>query len=426
MNKNLFQKWFKDLFPICRSITGNGLRQTLSYFEKINPELKRLKFKTGKKVFDWTIPKEWNISEAYIKHQSGKKFADLKKNNLHILNYSTPIKKKLNKKDLLKNIFTDKKRKKAIPYVTSYYKENWGFCLSETQKKKLPSGKYDVIIKSTLKKGFLDLSHAKFNGKSKKEIFFSSYCCHPSMANNELSGPILLNGIINHLKQNFQKTHYTYRFLLAPETIGSIAYLSKFKNVLKKNVICGFGLSCVGDNRAFSIIESRSKNSLADLALKSSLKEKKNLNIYSFLERGSDERQFCSPGINLPYVGYCRSKYGQYPEYHTSDDNLKMVKGSYIEESLEIFKTIIECFENGIIPVNNFDCEPQLGRRNLYPQISKKGNYIDVKNRMNLLAYSDGEKNIFEISNLIKSPLKELLEEYKILKKNKILKSKFF
>ena len=135
MNKNLFQKWLKDLFPICRSITGNGLRQTLSYFEKINPELKRLKFKTGKKVFDWIIPKEWNISEAYIKHQSGKKFADLKKNNLHIVNYSTPIKKKLNKKDLLKKIFTDKKRKKAIPYVTSYYKENWGFCLSETQKK---------------------------------------------------------------------------------------------------------------------------------------------------------------------------------------------------------------------------------------------------------------------------------------------------
>ena len=196
-------KWAKDLFPICRSIMGLGNRETLSYFEKLNPEFKRIKFKTNQKVFDWIIPEEWNIKDAYIQHESGKKFAEFKKCNLHVINYSSPINKTISKKELLNYIYTQKDQPDAIPYVTSYYKKRWGFCLSENEKQKLPEGNYKVVINSNFKKGHLDISHAVLKGKRKKEIFFSSYICHPSMANNELSGPVLLNAIMLYIKKNY-------------------------------------------------------------------------------------------------------------------------------------------------------------------------------------------------------------------------------
>ncbi len=415
--------WMKDLFPVHRSITGNGIRKTLSYFEKINKDLKRIKFKTGKKIFDWEIPEEWNIYDAYIKHISGKKFAEFKKNNLHILGYSLPINKIVTKKELLKNIFTSKKNKKSVPYVTSYYKKQWGFCMSENQKKKLLNGKYQVFINSKFSKGTLELSHALLKGRSKKEIFFSSYCCHPSMANNELSGPVLLNGILKKLKEKYKKRNYTYRFLLCPETIGSISYLSKFEKVLKKNIISGYVLSCVGDNKSYSLVNSRLGKTVADLSLESFLKHKKNFKKYSFLERGSDERQFCSPGIDLPVVGYCRSKYGKFKEYHTSDDNLNLVSEENLQSSLNLFMKIIDCFEMGIYPKYKVKCEPQLGKRDLYPNTSREGVYEIVKNRMNLLAYSDGKSSIFEISKKLNLPINIILNEYKVLKENKLIKS---
>ena len=227
-------KWARDLFPICRSITGSGIRKTYDYFAKLNPEFKNISFKTGHKVFDWKIPQEWDIKDAYIQHQSGKKFAEFKKLNLHVVNYSTPINKTFSRKELLKRIHTEKKQPDAVPYVTSYYKKTWGFCLSEKEKKKLPNGKYRAFIDSKLKKGKLDLIHALLKGKQKKEIFFSSYACHPSMANNELSGPVLLNAIMLYLKRKYPKRKFSYRFVLLPETIGSIAYLSKYKTTLKK------------------------------------------------------------------------------------------------------------------------------------------------------------------------------------------------
>ena len=264
-------KWAKDLFPICRSITGDGTRKTLSYFKKLNSEFKRLKFKTGQKVFDWVIPKEWNIKDAYIEHESGKKFAEFKKCNLHIVGYSKRVNKTMPRNKLLSQIYTQKDQPDSIPYVTSYYKETWGFCLSENQKKKLPYGNYKVIIDSELKKGNLELSHAIFKGKSKKEIFFSSYVCHPSMANNELSGPVLLNAIMLYIKTSYPKSKYTYRFVLLPETIGSIAYLSKFMKVMKSNTLCGFSLSCVGDERGYCYTSSRKGNTLADDAIKAAL-----------------------------------------------------------------------------------------------------------------------------------------------------------
>ncbi len=231
-------KWAKDLFPLCRSITGEGVKKTLEYFIKLNPEFRIINFKSNLNVFDWKIPQVWNIKDAYIEHESGKKYAQFSKLNLHVVGYSMPINKIISKKDLLKHIYTQKDQPNSVPYVTSYYKKRWGFCLSENEKRKLPKGKYRVFIDSNFKNGNLKAAHAVIKGSSKKEIFFSSYICHPSMANNELSGPVLLNAIMKYVKK--KKRNFTYRFVLLPETIGSIAYLSKYKNIMKKNIICGF------------------------------------------------------------------------------------------------------------------------------------------------------------------------------------------
>ena len=421
----MMNKWIKDLFPICRSLTGDGTRKTLSYFEKINPELKRIKFKSGLKVFDWVVPLEWNIKEAFIS-KNGKKIVDFKKNNLHIVGYSRPVNKIIDKKELLKKLYTEKKRPNAIPYVTSYYKKDWGFCLSEKQKKNLKKGKYKVFIKSNFTKGNLECSHALIKGKSKKEIFFSSYVCHPSMANNELSGPSLLNAIMLYLKKNHKKNYYSYRFFLGAETIGSISYLSKYKKLLKKNVFCGFNLSCVGDERNYSHIYSRNGNTIADQSLSSAIFHFKNQKSYSFLDRGSDERQYCYPGIDLPLATFCKSKFGEFPEYHTSDDNLKLVTKKGLEDSLKVFSNIIDVFEIGCIPSNTNFCEPNMGKRNLYPLISKKGSYSQIKTRMDLLAYADGKDNLFTISKKINSPLEKVMDEYKILLSEQLLKNKYF
>ena len=413
-------KWAKDLFPICRSITGDGTRKTLDYFEKLNPELKRLKFKTGQKVFDWIIPKEWNIKNSYIEHKSGKRFAELKKCNLHVVGYSKPINKIISKKELLQHIYTQKKQPDSIPYVTSYYKERWGFCLSENQKRKLPKGDYKVFIDSKLKKGNLELSHAILKGKSKKEIFFSSYICHPSMANNELSGPVLLNAIMLYIKSKYPKPNNTYRFALVPETIGSIAYLSKFIKVMKSNILCGFNLTMVGDERTYSYSSSRKGNTLADDAIKSSLIGQSKIKNYSFLQRYSDERQYCAPGVDLPLCSFSRSR--EYPEYHTHKDNFTLVTQRGLEGSFNVMKKIIDAMELGLYPKTNVIGEPNLSKRDLYPTISQKGNYSNVKLRMNLIAHSDGKTNIFKIASLLNEPLDKLCEEYNLLKSKKVLK----
>ena len=412
-------KWAKDLFPLCRSITGLGTQQTLRYFKKLNPEFKILKFKTGLKVFDWVIPKEWNIKNAYFMDSKGKKYCEFKKNNLHIMGYSEPINKKISKKNLLKNIYTQKNQPDSVPYVTSYYKKRWGFCMSENEKNKLPNDQFHVSIDTNFKNGNLELIEAIIKGQNKKEIFFSSYVCHPSMANDELSGPVLLNAILSYIKIKYKKPKYSYRFVLLPETIGSIAYISHKIKILKKNMICGFNLSCVGDERAYSYTSSRLGNTLSDDALKAALINYKNLTIYDFLDRTSDERQYCSPNVDLPVSTFSRSKY--FPEYHTDKDNFNIVTQKGLDDSLKVFTNIIDCFETSLFPKSHFFCEPNLGKRNLYPTISQKGNYDDIRLRMNLLALSDGKTNIFKISKKINKPLGEVYAELKILKDNKIL-----
>ena len=420
-----FLKYFKDLFYFNRSLTGEGTLKTLKYFKNINSSFKIIKFKSNTKVFDWTVPMVWKIKEAYIQDlKTKKKFADFKKNNLHIVGYSTPIKKIININSLKKKIYTDKYIKSAIPYITSYYKKDWGFCMSQNDLKKMRKGKYLAYINSKFIKGYMNGGELIIKGTSKKEIFFTSYICHPSMANNELSGPILLNAIIKWIKTHYKKTRYTYRFVLLPETIGSIAYLSKNYKNLKKNTIAAFNVSCVGAGKEYSLIESRNGDSIADSAIKCQIIKQKKYKIYSYLDRGSDERQYCYPGIDLPMATFCRSKFGTYKEYHTSHDNLKIIKNEIMEGSLKIFQNVINTFELGPYPENVIKCEPMLSKRNLYPSISKRENYLNSRNRMNFLAYCDG-RNIFEISLKTKINLEKILDEYKILLKHKVLRSKF-
>ena len=419
-------QWCKDLFPICRSITGPGIKETLRYFEKINKEFKRVKFKTGTKIFDWTVPSEWHIQDGYIIHlSSGKKFANFKKNNLHIVNFSEKINKIL-PLDILKNkIHTNKKLSKAIPYVTSYYKKTWGFCMKENEFKKLPKGNYKAVIKSKFKKGHLELSHALIKGSSKKEIFFSSYVCHPSMANNELSGPVVLNALLSYIKKNYKKTKFSYRFVLLPETIGSIAYLSKFGDELKRNVFAGYVLSCLGDKGKFSLVKGPNQNCRSSKFLLNILKNKK-FNLYNFLERGSDERQYCSPGINLPVSLFCRSKFHYYKEYHSSLDNLNLINQKNLQQSLGVLIKLINFFEKNNFPENKIMCEAKLSKRGLYPALSKFDSHNPLSERLklrtNFLAYANGERTTSEISVLIKVKLKKVEAEQKTLLKNKLIR----
>ncbi len=354
-----------------------------------------------------------------------KKYAQFKENNLHVLNFSSSINKIVNKKELLKHVYSLKSQPNAIPYVTSYYKKNWGFCISENEKKKLTKKKYKVFIDSKFKSGTLDLSHALFSGKSKKEIFFSSYLCHPSMANNELSGPTVLSELVKYIK-NKKNLRFSYRFVILPETIGSICYIKKFSSTLKKRMLCGFNVSCVGDNGNFSIIESPSGNTLADFSLKEVIKNKKKFKKYNFKERGSDERQYCAPGVDLPVCGFSRSKYGEYRQYHTSLDNLNFISAKGLKSSLNVLKKIVDSFENEkswyIIPKSKFNCEPNLGKRNLYFKVSEKKNYKSLGLRKNLIAYSDGKKNLLQISKIINQPIKKILEEMKLLLRKGVLK----
>ena len=287
----------------------------------------------------------------------------------------------------------------------------------------MPDGRYKVFIDSKHVQGDLSLIEALLPGKSKKEIFFSSYLCHPSMANNELSGPVLLSEIMHYLK-SLNNREYTYRFVLLPETIGSIAYLSKRLKLLQENMICGFSLSCVGDERVYSQIHSRLGKTLADEALNSVLSRLKNFKEYSYLQRGSDERQYCAPGIDLPLCTFSRSKFGEYPEYHTSKDDFSVVTKKGLYDSFLVMKKIVDAFEVGLYPQVKVLGEPQLGKRNLYSASFVKFGNKDphpVETRMNVIAYCDSLHNVFQISKKINEDLEKVTEELQILKKAKLI-----
>ena len=414
------------LFPICRSITGKGIRKTLKIIKDELPELKIKSIKSGKKVFDWKIPSEWNIEKAYVLDNKNNKIIDFKKNNLHLVNYSIPINKKIKKKDLLSRLHVNKKLPNAIPYITSYYKKYWGFCCSYNQKKDIKKSyeandTFRVVIDSSFKKnGRLNYGEIVIPGKSKQEILISTYVCHPSMANNELSGPIVSMALINFFLKK-QSTSKTLRFLFIPETIGSIAYLKKNLNHLKSNVIGGYNLSCIGDNRMHSCILSKYKNSFSDLSL---LETYKKFNIkyknFSYLNwRGSDERQYNAPGIDLPITSIFRSKYASYPEYHTSLDNFDLVSVKGLEGGFMVAKNAIEILLKKIIPKSHILCEPNLGKRGLYPTISTGSR--PAEDILNFLTYADGKNDLETISKYTNKNYSTTKKMYKFLKTKKLI-----
>ncbi|WP_320664854.1 DUF4910 domain-containing protein [Prochlorococcus sp. MIT 1223] len=414
-------KLAKSLYPKNRSIMGPDIRSSFNYFLQEHIEFKPIKFNTGDKVFDWEVPEEWIVRDAYIEHESGKRFAEFKKNNLHLVGYSVAVEDFIKKEELLSKLHSIPDLPTAIPYVTSYYEKNWGFCLSHDQLSNLPEGNFKVLIDSEHKSGELWVIEAVVPGESSQEIFFSSYLCHPSMANNELSGPVLLNELINYVK-GLKNRYYSYRFVLLPETIGSIAYLSKRLTDLKENMLCGYNLTCVGDERAYSHVQSRLGNNLADQALRASLKNLDNVKEYTYLDRGSDERQYCAPGIDLPLCTFCRSKFGKYPEYHTNKDDFNVVTEKGLIGSFKVMKSIINSFELGIYPKVKVLGEPQLGKRNLYPNISNMHKDLHPVIAMkNVFTYCDSSHNIFEISEKVNMNLNNVLENLKVLNHHKLV-----
>jgi len=408
------------LFPICRSITGNGVRETLKILREYIP-IKNVEITTGTKVLDWEIPNEWNINDAYIKTSNGDKIVDFNKNNLHVLGYSEPFEGKVKLEELKNHIYTLPDQPDLIPYITSYYQRRWGFCLSEDQFKTLKNGMYEIKIDSTLEPGNLTYADLIIKGKSKKEILISTYICHPSLANNELSGPVISTFLAKYLLEN-NDNYYSYRFVFAPETIGTITYLSKHLEDLKRNVIAGYVLTCIGDSGPFSYLQSRKENTLVDRVTMHVLKHtEKEYKLYDYLARGSDERQYCSPGIDLPVGSLMRTKYGEYPEYHTSGDNMDIISADELDKSLEKLKLCIDIIENNRIYKSTVLGEPQLGKRGLYSTISTKTSSLNVKTMMNILAFCDGHHDLLWIAEKIGKPIMELFPIVETLFQNDLL-----
>ena len=413
--------WAKALFPINRSITGSGVRETLEYFKKIVPSLKILSFPTGFKAFDWTVPQEWSLKEAYIEDKKGNRVIDFKNNNLHVVGYSKPVKKYLEYDELKNNLHFIKDQPNAIPYVTSYYNKEWGFCLTYNQFLKLKKEKYYVNIDSSFKDGILNYGEIVIKGKSEKEIFISSYICHPSMANNELSGPVLAMALARELLK--QEKKYTYRIILIPETIGSLCYLKKNLKKLKKNVIAGYNITCVGDEKGFSYLPSRNGDTLADRAalniLKSNVADFKK---YTWFDRGSDERQYCWPGIDLPVCSIMRSKYGEYAEYHTSLDNMRFISKSGLFESFAIYSDVLGVIERNDKFITTTLGEPKLDKRGLYSTLSKKGDSNYSRDILNFLSICDGNNDLIEISNILEIPVSQIMDLKNMLLSKKLIK----
>lgn len=392
----------KELWPITRSITGDGVRETLSILQRELPDLKIYAVESGTNVFDWQVPNEWNISDAYIEDEQGQRIIDFKENNLHVVGYSTPVDKWVGLEELEMHLYSLPEQPDAIPYVTSYYKERWGFCITHAMRQQLREQKYHVVIKSVLKPGVLNYAELIIPGKKSQEVLISTYVCHPSMANNELSGPVVVTQLAKYIQDN-KNRNYTYRMVFIPETIGSITYLSKNGEHLKKNVIAGFNVSCVGDDRCYSYLPSRNGDTLSDRVAIAALNSiDRNFKRYTWLSRGSDERQYCAPGIDLPIATIMRSKYGEYPEYHTSlDDLINVVTPDGLNGGFNALKMALDIIETNAYPKIEVFCEPQLGKRDLYPTLSTKESGAKVRAMMNLITYSDGSKSLLEISELI-------------------------
>ena len=414
------------LFPICRSITGNGVRETLSHVQKLLP-ITVHEVPTGTPVFDWTVPKEWNIKDAYVANSHGERVIDFKKSNLHMLNYSTPVNQKMTLAELRPHLMTLPEHPDWIPYRTSYYQEKWGFCLSQNQLDALPEDDYHVVIDSSLEAGSLSYGEYVIPGESSDEVLISCHTCHPSLCNDNLSGIALATFLarqIEQVKAEGGKLRYTYRFLFIPGTIGSITWLARNQTNAKR-IQHGLVVVCVGDAGKFSYKTSRQGDALIDHAAKHVLtSEKESFNLIDFFPYGYDERQYCSPGFNLAVGSLSRSTHGKFPEYHSSGDNLSFVTGAQIAESLEVYLKVIDVLENNHTYINqNPHCEPQLGKRGLYGNVGATVHRPTFEMALLwILNLSDGTYSLLDIAKRAKLPFETIKHAAKALQDSGLLK----
>jgi aminopeptidase-like protein len=424
--QNKLEQYFDRLWPICRSLTGNGNRETLKILAEII-DLEIREVPSGTVCFDWTVPPEWNVREAWVKNSKGQKVIDFALNNLHLLGYSEPFAGKIFFNQLKEHLYTLPEQPDLIPYLTSYYKRRWGFCLSHHDFEKLDQNEeYEVFIDSSLdERGSMTVADTVIKGQTEDEILFSTYFCHPSLANNELSGPLVSAMIYERLK-NISNLKYTYRFLFIPETIGSICYLSQKGEHLKKHLKAGFVITCIGDDGPFTYKKSRIGDALPDRIVELLLEQTETTyNIVDFFpDGGSDERQYCSPGFNLPVGSLMRTMYGKYPDYHTSGDNKDFISFAAMEASVNKYLDIVNMIEYNDYYINTMPfCEPQLGKRGLYPTLgSQKTTQDFVSAMMWILNLSDGKHDLIDISRQSKIPFKALIPVVNMLIDNGILK----
>lgn len=411
----------RQLFPICRSITGSGLRETLSILQQQIPiEIRQVP--SGTRAFDWTVPKEWNIRGAYIKGPDGRNVVDFKDNNLHLMSYSVPVSAKMSLAELKPHIHSLPDQPDLIAYRTSYYSEDWGFCLADKVLQSLPEGEYEVVIDSTLEDGALSYGELYLPGETKEEILFSTYICHPSLANDNLSGIVLAVFLAKYL-QTISDRRYSYRFLFAPETIGALAWLSKNEKHISK-IKHGLVITCVGDSGHLTYKKSRTGNAAIDRAAQKMLIDSgEQFQILDFTPFGSDERQYCSPGFNLPIGSLMRTQYGRFKEYHTSADNLDLVKAVHIQDSLKNYLALVEILEKNHYYQNQYPKgEVMLGKHGLY---SKRGLPIrsaQERARLWVLNQSDGSKSLLDIAEISQMKFSEIAEAAGELEKAKLIK----
>lgn len=404
-------------------MTGNGVRETFKILKEL-VDFQITEVPAGTLAFDWTVPKEWNVNQAYIITPNGEKIADFSKNNLHLVGYSVPFSGKLTWEELKSHLHTLPEQPDAVPYIVSYYKECWGFCISQNQMDALPKeGLYEVVVDSSLTNGSMTVGEAILKGKSDKEIFFTSYCCHPSMANNELSGMLALAFLYNELKKKTNRT-YTYRFYLAPETIGAIYNLSSNGNNLKEKVVGGIVMTCCGDSGEITLKKSRTASYFDEVFEYALKKRGQNYKSKAFFPMGSDERQYCSPGFNLPMICLTRTMYGEYPQYHTSLDNKSIMDFEALEDYINLILEAVELVENDRFYINTIPFgEAQLGKRGLYPTMTtleERG--ASLKKRLYLLNYSDSNHSLLQIANRLEIDSEDLNPEIELLTEKGLLK----
>ena len=410
-----------ELYPICRSLTGDGVRDTLRIIGRDIP-MSVTEVPTGTKVFDWVVPSEWNIRDAWIRRVGGETVAEFRDCNLHVMGYSVPVRQRLSLKDLRPHLFTDPRQESVVPYRTSYYQENWGFCLPDRRVRELADGEYDVCIDSTLAPGSLTYGECYLPGERRDEILIACHTCHPSLANDSLSGVVIAAALARSLAG--RRRRYSYRFLFAPGTIGAIAWLAAHEGDISR-VKHALVATCLGDTGWFTYKKSRRGNAEVDRAALHVLKHsQEHFAVQEFSPYGGDERQFCSPGFNVPCGSLMRTPYGEFPEYHTSADDLNFVRAECLAESLEVYRNVCDVLDANVAFLNlNPKGEPQLGRRGLYGAV---GGSMDARRHelalLWVLNLSDGDHSLLDIAERSEMPFDVIRSAAAVLVEHDLLR----